>query len=696
MSHEAEDRPFGRPSKSMAAPPEDMGSRSFVLGEGGAGRRPRDKNGLRTMLPNCTADLAAVFSPQRREPEASERAPKVIVDDRFFFRRLTWALHRRAVRHVRAVPPCVRLSVELLLLVASLIQLSAVLVLHAALLPSALSPLHSDPLAERLTDVVSPSGTAAELLIIELALPSFGSVADDIAPNSSSVEVVCEVAAERSVLELPPALRRGVQEAASEQHGGLVAKVHMDANELHPMFPVHRLPSSLLRGILVSRILGALVTGPLRDEVIRREPFLSVLANFTEEVPNLDGANNSSEVGPEQPAGAKVPPMAVEKWSLLAWGLAEVGLGIGNVSTAKLGSTSLAFLSCEGQTPVSLQPLRRLSELLDRRTEWWLFKTVWVFATCIFGLLAAVVVCFAVRGSLLGLYSICLHLSTGPGCGLLDSLEATVLVLAPAGLGFAFCRLAGTRAPDVAAILLCLSAGEVASLMLQTQDSRYLFPRAALPAYVADVYYCFFYHPMNFTGLAHGALFCYQAFLVAVLWGHFETVVRLPTSSLDQLNVEVRIRPSSHAKGHAQLSPAVQKLLLEQGLLLLGDNTSYETGMVMSAVVSRAVQTMKAPRWTFPTDPVGATDLLHPGESLRPIHPEALGGGAAVHLLFSRAFAGDARSGAVLAQLTERMRKSVQWLPYITAQTREITFSIARQNLVEQLRARRREVPEEE
>ncbi|CAE7942981.1 unnamed protein product, partial [Symbiodinium necroappetens] len=68
-------------------------------------------------------------------------------------------------------------------------------------------------------------------------------------------------------------------------------------------------------------------------------------------------------------------------------------------------------------------------------------------------------------------------------------------------------------------------------------------------------------------------------------------------------------------------------------LLLLGDNTSYETGMVMSAVVSRAVQTMKAPRWTFPTDPVAATDLLHPGESLRPIHPEALGGGAAVNLL---------------------------------------------------------------
>ena len=53
----------------------------------------------------------------------------------------------------------------------------------------------------------------------------------------------------------------------------------------------------------------------------------------------------------------------------------------------------------------------------------------------------------------------------------------------------------------------------------------------------------------------------------------------------------------------------------------------------MSAVISRAVQNMKVP-CVLPLYPApGATDLLYQEEALELVHPEELGGGAAVHML---------------------------------------------------------------
>eukprot|EP00434_Breviolum_minutum_P036615 symbB.v1.2.032447.t1/scaffold3897.1/size48720/3 len=250
-----------------------------------------------------------------------------------------------------------------------------------------------------------------------------------------------------------------------------------------------------------------------------------------------------------------------------------------------------------------------------------------------------------------------------------------VLVLSPAGLAVVLCSMSD-YGHDTAVLLAGLFFGEAVSLCaLQTKESRYLFPRVALPAYVADAYYSYFY-PYGFTWLAHSSLLCFQAFVFLVLWSHFETTVCLPKFSLDQLQIEVKLRPSRSQEATFNLSPAVQKLLLEQGLLLLGDNTSYETGVVMSAVISRAVQNMKVP-CVIPIYPApGAGDLLYEHESLDLIHPEvpmfrvlssafltcqsssleALGGGAAVNMLLNRAFAGDARCGAMLAQLVSRMR----------------------------------------
>ncbi|CAE8685758.1 unnamed protein product [Polarella glacialis] len=102
----------------------------------------------------------------------------------------------------------------------------------------------------------------------------------------------------------------------------------------------------------------------------------------------------------------------------------------------------------------------------------------------------------------------------------------------------------------------------------------------------------------------------------------------------------------------------------------------------MSAVVSRTLQNTKVPCLPPRRAPRGAEALLLPGESLEPLHPEALGGGAPAHLLLNRAFAGDARCAAVLAHLVARLEKSVkQWPPVmqLPLQVRGVQVSPARQ-----------------
>lgn len=101
----------------------------------------------------------------------------------------------------------------------------------------------------------------------------------------------------------------------------------------------------------------------------------------------------------------------------------------------------------------------------------------------------------------------------------------------------------------------------------------------------ADAYYSYFHSFLGFTWLSHGALFFYQApdmchramcrdasrcvwgtevFLFMVLWSHFESLVplrgpqflasvgasaaRRPIFSLEQLGVEVKLRPSQEVR----------------------------------------------------------------------------------------------------------------------------------------------------
>lgn len=578
------------------------------------------------------------------------------VDDRFLFRRAIWSWHCKTLRRLRVVPPLLRFGVEVLLLLLVIGQVSCLVVLHSVLLPSAFSPHDTDPLALSLKSALWPEGgvnsseldaknstrsRGSEFLVVEVVLPR----CSDKKWNACGSQVRCEFAAERALLEIPQQLRQSALTAA-QKHEGLIASVQVQAKDLglHPKL----LEIPVVRSILARHILGSMIAGPLREEVLRREPLI-LIANASNQV------SNETEANPDQSKAAQAALMA--KWSLLAWGLAEFG-GIGNAS--KVGSNALNHFSCEGQPSGSLHAMRRMAELLDRQMEWWLFKVVWAFSTGVFGLLAAVMFCYSVRTSLLGCFKLGMKIyhPSSPGIpgvpGGLDALEAIVLVLSPAGLAVVFCHMGDCV--DTAALLLGLCLGEVASFCaLQTKESRYLFPRVALPAYVADAYYSNFY-PFGFTWLAHSSLLSFQVFVFLVLWSHLETTVPLPKFSLDQLQLEVKLRPSHAQDSKFQLSPSVQKLLLEQGLLLLGDNTSYETGVVMSAVISRAVQNMKVP-CVIPIYPApGATELLCDHEELELVHPEALGGGAAVHMLLNRAFAGDSRCAAMLVQLVSRMR----------------------------------------
>jgi len=158
----------------------------------------------------------------------------------------------------------------------------------------------------------------------------------------------------------------------------------------------------------------------------------------------------------------------------------------------------------------------------------------------------------------------------------------------------------------------------VSFAFLRTEESRYLLPRAALPAYSICVYYMFF-HPFGFTWLACSTLCTFQNFLLLALWNHFEVPAKEPLVCPDALLLEVRMRPKlPRPQGEPSGGPAwglsdtAQRLLLEQGLLLLGDDRSYEAGVVVSAVIARALQMAKA-RWPPPPGPHhAATEAARP------------------------------------------------------------------------------------
>lgn len=307
-----------------------------------------------------------------------------------------------------------------------------------------------------------------------------------------------------------------------------------------------------------------------------------------------------------------------------------------------------------------MQPLRRVAELLHRRAEWWLFKVVWTLSTTVLVLLVGVAASYAVRSALLGLFRLQAILRCGsdgrhkgPAGDRLEALEALVLVVCPGVLILALCRLAGDTSGGLPAVLFCLSMGEMAALcFLRSQESRYLFPRVVLPVYAADMYYAFF-HPFGFTLLAHSTLFCFQGFILCTLWSHFEATVQLPQTCPDHLAVEVRLRPSERRpRVPPALTPQTQRLLLEQGLLLLGDDRSYESGVVMSAIVTRSLQVTQVP--PPPRPPPSAPQPLVFG-ALPQAVVELLGGGPGAQALVSRAHAGDTRCMALLGHVLSRL-----------------------------------------
>eukprot|EP00930_Biecheleria_cincta_P042825 TRINITY_DN29464_c0_g1_i1.p1 TRINITY_DN29464_c0_g1~~TRINITY_DN29464_c0_g1_i1.p1 ORF type:complete len:711 (-),score=126.36 TRINITY_DN29464_c0_g1_i1:86-2218(-) len=675
------------------------------------------------MKPNGSAELVAVFSPQRTSASSTapedpwvddegeqglgssvpvgQRQPTAWVDDEFFFRRTLYASHCSVAQFWQNVPRPAKLCFELLLFGAALLQLTSLAAFHWVLIPSSTASQASDPLALLLAAALRPNSTngAVELLHVEVELPgsricSHRAGADVVeewhscAPHEPQV-FSCDFAAEAALLRLPSVAR---QRAA------------LNVSMLENAVP----RSSWIRNVILAvpgmavaaatwQVLGAMMLGPFLGEVKRKEAAAMLSAwgsslNLSREKANSsanDSIVNSSRNARLLPAN-QVLSLA-EKWPTFFWGIAEVGLGEGKAGD-RSGGAALSFVACQGQptTALSLQPLRRLAELLHGRVDWWLFKSVWAFSTAVSVSVIGVAVSFAIRSSLLSIFKLAMmirHPGSRTG-SVLDILEALVLIVSPIGLTLAIGRSAGCAAWDMAAILLCVAVGEVASLCaLHTQESRYLFPRTVIPAYAADMCYTFF-HPFGFTMLSHSCLFCYQAFLILICFGRFESAVQLPQSFPGQLSVEVQLRPvmsSLQSEEHFKLSPAVQKILLEQGLLLMGDDKSYESSVIMSAIISRTVQNAKVPCLPPRNAPPSSEALLLAGESLKPLHPEALGGGAAVHMLLNRAFAGDARCGALLVNLADRMQKSVQrWPPVmqLPPQVRGVQMSAARRSLM--------------
>jgi hypothetical protein len=322
------------------------------------------------------------------------------------------------------------------------------------------------------------------------------------------------------------------------------------------------------------------------------------------------------------------------------------------------GTSSLAYFACQGGQTMSMQPLRRVAELTRRCTEWWLFKTVWILSISIISCFFGISWSYSVRAAIFCIFRFWLKVSGNTSGGSemnerLELVEALVLVLAPIAIYSGMSSLGGDLADDTAQVMLCQAFAEIVALFsMRTQESRYIFPRALLLVYSANTYYMFF-HPFGFIRHMHGLLISFQAFLVLVLWSHFEVAVKLPPTCQDQLTVEVRLRPSARPTQSSALSPTMQQLLLEQGLLLLGDDRSHESAVVMSALVIQALQLAK---------PLPAP--LPEGFSLAAEDEEVLvaavehAGGAMGQILVDHTRGGNKRCMALVRHLMERLPRS--------------------------------------
>eukprot|EP00747_Dinoflagellata_sp_TGD_P133231 gnl/TRDRNA2_/TRDRNA2_175167_c0_seq1.p1 gnl/TRDRNA2_/TRDRNA2_175167_c0~~gnl/TRDRNA2_/TRDRNA2_175167_c0_seq1.p1 ORF type:complete len:178 (-),score=18.09 gnl/TRDRNA2_/TRDRNA2_175167_c0_seq1:6-539(-) len=128
------------------------------------------------MTPDCSANLADVFSPSARAPNSDiggfgeavgardpHFRPPVNVDDRFFFRCELFQCHRLAISFIRRIPLILRLGAEFCLIVGVFTQVTLLIALHAPLVPSPIAPQTAGALAEPLAAALPPHSSLAEL-----------------------------------------------------------------------------------------------------------------------------------------------------------------------------------------------------------------------------------------------------------------------------------------------------------------------------------------------------------------------------------------------------------------------------------------------------------------------------------------------------------------------------------------------------
>lgn len=637
--------------------------------------------------------ITELFSPlARRTPERREELAgagdarfrqMISVDDRFFFHQKMWRLFQTSTRLMARIKPSVRLAVEVLLLFVTVAHLMTLVVLHSWLVPSP-SPHTAGVLAQHLVAAFRAE-KAIELLRINIALPVpemcsasrwcaegerwTDCMWSDICQHGFVESVSCEFASELSMLQLPAFARERVYQ--SNLSVGLSVSLASSQETFGPLLAIPWLASVISE----QRILAAFTWGPLHAEVLAREAALIAAAAAA--------------------SGRRSAPVMAESDRLAAAAKNETHLPRNETpsetqSRAELlesqtvEALSLMYVSCQGRPPTSLQPLRRTSELVHQPTEWWLFKSVWLLSMSMMGLVFGMVMSFAMRSAELACFCACRILSDG-SCWSSDSersvcLEALVLVASPFAVASVLCTVAGDLSGDVTMLLLCQAVGELAArFLLRSEESRYIFPRAVLPVYAADIYYCFF-HPFGFKGLMHGLLWSFQAFSIFTLFSHFEALMDLPVACPEQVTVEVRLRPrttpSSEAPDNA-ISASTRQLLLEQGLLLLGDDKSYESAVVMSAVVMRALQASDAP--SLQTPPPPPPEVPTGAEFLAEIDVELLGGGHPSQMLISSARSGDARclglAGHLLQRLLVASKTRVRQTSPLSARLRDILLS---------------------
>eukprot|EP00928_Gymnodinium_smaydae_P042034 TRINITY_DN28375_c0_g1_i1.p1 TRINITY_DN28375_c0_g1~~TRINITY_DN28375_c0_g1_i1.p1 ORF type:complete len:710 (+),score=62.96 TRINITY_DN28375_c0_g1_i1:135-2264(+) len=576
------------------------------------------------MCSSCVISLHELFSPL--SDKERDEIDQVYVDESVYFHNTLHDFRRCVLRTVRNVPIRARLTVEIALLILVLTLMVALVSLHAIVMPTPSEASNALPLVAPLVEEfqrLRAANISVELLRIHARSPI-------VQGESSAAAIVqCEFASERAMLELPTSLRERAY-MASNGVIGLAVSAPL-SNEWRAA--LHYVPLSLQHCVLYRMILAAVVWGPLvEDSRMQEAKHVAALGRM---VGGRETSGNNTSQGNVTASAA--PARAKDD-----------------------NGIALQFLSCQGQAPMSMRPLFRAAALLRYSSEWRIFKLVWVVGVSVIALVLGTISSWAIRSSLRVTLCLCLGQRKAydlpaqrseAQTRLPGRIEAAVVIFGPVIVAAASMVMAGERSTDLLFVFACQALAELASLgLLRTEESRYVFPRALLPVYVANLYYVCF-HPFGFTFLAHGVLCSYQAFLLTFLCGHFETEAHVSDTCPDRLHVLLELIPAEasvfenaqiHAKG-LLVSSRVQHLIADQSLLLLGDDKSYEAGVATSAIVSRAAQVAR-----FPLAPhrIAATNFRD--------EAAAAAGGPVVQSLLSFAQSGHVGCRAVFSQILER------------------------------------------